>query len=119
MPTEQEIFEKATRHFDEDAVKGNFDPFEAVQDAKVLREIYDEKLSLIRYGALTYKESRECNSIENKEDRTAHMIYLMLKKAHPNLTQEQVEAMPIEKVARLGSALGERIKSFLPKTTSP
>ena len=100
-------------------IKVNFDPFETVQDAKVIREICDEKLGVVRYGALTYKESRECSAIESNEDRTVKTIWLMLKKAYPQLTLEQVEAMPVEKVARLGSLLGERIKSFLPKKTSP
>ncbi len=119
MPSEQEIFERATRHFEEDAVKGNFDPFETLQDAKVIREIYDEKLGFVRYGALTYKESRECSKIEDKEERSVHTVFLMLKKAYPTLTQEQVEAWPVEKVARIGSLLGNKIKSFLPKPTSP
>ncbi len=116
VPTEEQIWAKAAVHFDEEAAKAEFDPFETVQDARVVRQIYDEKLGLIRYGALTYKESRECNAVSDKEERTLRIIYLMLKKAYPALTQDQVEAMPVERVARLGAVLGEKIRSFLPKT---
>ena len=119
MISEDQLWQRASKHFDEEQSKGNFDPFETVEDAKVVRMIKDEKLGVIRYGALTYKESRECNAIVDKEERTVRTIFLMLKKAYPKLTQQDVEEMPVEKVARIGMLLGERIRSFLPKTTSP
>ncbi len=117
--TLEELAAAAKKDEAKKAELGNFDPFEAVRDAKTVKMLRDEKLGVVKYGALTYKESRECSKIEDREERTVHIVWLMLKKAHPQLTREDVESMPVEKVARLSALLGERIQSFLPKKTSP
>ena len=51
------------------------------------------------------------------EDRTTNMVFLMLKKAYPELTLEDVEAWGFEKVARMSFLIGKEVRGFLPKQT--
>ncbi len=101
---------------------GNFDPFKATKKAAEIQEIYDPKLGLIRFGDLSFREGKELDKIditttEGKQEKTIAMVHRMLQKAYPELTLEQVESWPMQKVARIGRLFGERIKSFLEKKT--
>lgn len=96
---------------------GNFDPIKALADSNTIKEIYDEKFGVIKYGSLTYKENKSLKSITDTEERSTNMIHLMLKKAYPDLKLEDVEAWGFEKVARMSSLLGKEVQGFLLKTT--
>jgi hypothetical protein len=96
---------------------GNFDPIKTLADSNAIKEIYDEKFGVIKYGSLTYKQNKEIKSITDMEDRTTNMVFLMLKKAYPELTLEDVEAWGFEKVARMSFLIGKEVRGFLPKQT--
>jgi hypothetical protein len=95
----------------------DFDPAEVVAEAAIIRELNDSILGKVRFGALTLKELRSISKFDDVNDRSYHMIHLMLQKAYPNLTFEQFEAMPFEKVARLSQLLNKHISGFLQKPT--
>jgi hypothetical protein len=96
---------------------GNFDPMKILEDSKAIKEIYDEKFGVIKYGSLTYVENKKIKTITDTEDRTTNMVYLMLKKAYPDLKLEDVEAWGFEKVARMSFLIGKELTGFLPKPT--
>ena len=96
---------------------GNFDPIKTLADSNAIKEIYDELFGVIKYGSLTYKENKAIKAITDMEDRTTNMVFLMLKKAYPELTLADVEAWGFEKVARMSFLIGKEIKGFLPKPT--
>ena len=96
---------------------GNFDPLKTLQDSNAIKEIYDEKFGVIKYGSLSYKENKSIKAIPDLEDRTTNMVYLMLKKAYPDLKLEDVESWGFEKVARMSFLIGKEVQGFLPKMT--
>jgi hypothetical protein len=62
-----------------------FDPLMLLQRAGKIHEVQHPTLGLIRYGELVIADSESINKCKNKADRNAMSIYLMLKKAYPNL----------------------------------
>ena len=62
-----------------------FDPLALLQRAGQIHEVQHPTLGLIRYGELVIADSEIINKCKNKADRNAMSIYLMLKKAYPNL----------------------------------
>jgi hypothetical protein len=67
------------------AVAKLFDPVALLQRAGRIHEVHHPILGLIRYGELVIANSEIINKCKNKPDRNAMSIYLMLKKAYPNL----------------------------------
>ena len=68
-----------------EAVAKLFDPVALLQRAGQIHEAQHPTLGLIRYGELVIADSEIINKCKNKADRNAMSIYLMLKKAYPNL----------------------------------
>jgi hypothetical protein len=62
-----------------------FDPVALLQRGGQIHEAQHPTLGLIRYGELVIADSEIINKCKNKADRNAMSIYLMLKKAYPNL----------------------------------
>ncbi|MGE5574951.1 MAG: hypothetical protein ACM3UL_02345 [Ignavibacteria bacterium] len=62
-----------------------FDPVALLQRAGQIHEAQHPTLGLICYGELVIADSEIINKCKNKADRNAMSIYLMLKKAYPNL----------------------------------
>jgi hypothetical protein len=62
-----------------------FDPLALLQRAGQIHEVQHPTLGLIRFGELVIADSEIINKCKNKADRNAMSIYLMLKKAYPNL----------------------------------
>jgi hypothetical protein len=108
---EEERIEKAKK-------LGDFDPFKVITAAKEIQIVYDDLLGILKFGELTAKEKTECNKIEDRDAQSVHMIYLMLKKANPSLTEDNVKDFPVQILKRIDLLLGDRIRSFLQLRTS-
>jgi len=101
-----------------------FDPVALIQRAGQIHEINHPDLGLLRFGELTLADSILLRKCKTDEDKTAMSIYLMLKKAYPNMpdyTPETIhgfyEVFPlIEGAALLKMMQGE--PSFLPQNST-
>jgi hypothetical protein len=93
-----------------------FDPQELIREADDIGTIKDEILGTIRFGRLTLKEYRTImSSGTDTEDKSYRILHAMLKKAYGNLTYDQIEKMPFDKLARLSDLLSSEITRFLRK----
>ncbi len=121
-PTADEIYKRFIDHEKQkiEAKKTRlFNAKEAAKDASEARYLQDEKLGIIEYGSLTLKEFTEITQkYPGREERAYHLVHRMLQKRNPDLTYEEVEAMPFEVVARLSKLLGDQLAAFLPRQTS-
>jgi len=77
-----------------------FDPKEILRSAKEPRSIIDEVLGEVKFGVLTLGELLELNKVDEQE-KSVVMLWMMLKKAHPDLAIEDVKALPIDVSTRL------------------
>jgi hypothetical protein len=66
-----------------------------------IHHIADADLGEVAYGDLTISETLELNKIENLQERGLHILFLMLQKACPTLTLDEVKGFPQGKAARL------------------
>jgi len=88
-----------------------------------------EGLGTIQYGVLTLKDSLELSKYLTNEERSAAMIWLMLRKAYPELTLEDVKNLPLDVAANIMTAItkdlgflsqtGKRLKSGSEPTLTP
>src|SRR5271157_2189660 len=92
-----------------------FNPKELVKNAKVIRELYDEDLGTIRYVLLDYSELSEIiKKYPENQDRSIALLEKQLAPANPDLTFNDIKAMPYEVVVRLLTKLQSE-GSFFPK----
>jgi hypothetical protein len=70
-----------------------FDPVALLQRGSQIHEVQHPTLGLIHYGELVIADSEVINKCKNKADRNAMSIYLMLKKAYPNLPDYSPETI--------------------------
>ena len=100
-----------------------FDPLALLQRAGQIHEVQHPTLGLIRYGELVIADSEIINKCKNKADRNAMSIYLMLKKAYPNLpdyTPETIDefncSFPMLEASELIKFLNEQPGFLLTKS---
>lgn len=62
-----------------------FSPAELMRRAKETREFNHPQLGKIRFGELTMADSEIIRQCKTDADKTAMAVYLMLKKAYPEL----------------------------------
>jgi hypothetical protein len=74
-----------------------------------------EGLGEIQYGVLTLADSLELSKYKNSEEKSAATIWLMLRKAYPELTLEDVKSLPLNAAAKIMTALTEDM-GFLSRT---
>ena len=97
---------------------GNFDPIKTLADSNAIKEIYDEKFGVIKIRLSNLqRKQRESKQFPIWKIEQQTWSFLMLKKAYPELTIEDVEAWGFEKVARMSFLIGKEIQGFLPKQT--
>jgi hypothetical protein len=97
-----------------------FNPKDLVKNAKVARELYDEDLGMVRYVLLSYKELNEIiEKHKDNKDRSIALLHKQLQPVNPDLTEEDVRAMPYEVVVRLLMKLQNEGSFFPRQKTSP
>jgi len=82
------------------------------------RQIYsleDENLGLIRYGLLSAKEVKELDlkKVADDEEKANIVVWAMLRKADPELSYDDFEALPFDKKALLLERMSKVFASFL------
>lgn len=78
-----------------------FDPKKLVEDAKKIVTIEDEELGIVNYGHLTTEDLLDIGKEPRKEKRSMMIVQKMLSKAYPDVTLEDVLAMPFSASTRL------------------
>ncbi len=104
----QEAAEKAE-------VERCYNPREACRKSSEIRVVHDEVLGDVHFGVLSYKEFTDLklSEIEDPNARVCKVIHAMLAKADPQLTLEQVQAVPFDDFTILNRILGESLPGFL------
>ena len=100
----------------EDVAKGKlFNPRDLLLEAKAMHQKYHKKLGLVNYSVLTFDDMLSLGKIEDKDERSKTMLWMMLCKAYPDLRKEDVGMFPGTKVAEL-LTLVTKDEDFLPST---
>jgi hypothetical protein len=103
----------------EDVAKGKlFDPRELLLEAKAMRQKYHKRLGLVNYSVLTFDDMLSLGAITDKSESSKTMLWMMLRKAYPDLRKEDVGMFPGTKVAEL-LTLVTRDEGFLRATPKP
>ena len=92
-----------------------FDPKAIAENAKQIQTLMDKDLGEIRYGLLTSREFKALNlgEVKDEEEQAYRVVHAMLKKANPDFTFEDFEAMPFDIKAILTERLTKRFPLFL------
>ena len=101
-----------------------FDPVDLLKRASEIHEFEHPTLGIVRFGELVLNDSVILEKCKTPESKTAMTLYLMLKKAHPDLPQytpqnilEFYNVFPLNEGAALLQFISEQ-PSFLPKKNS-
>ena len=112
----EEYAKKLEKYEQEKAEKASkFDVKALVQSGQQLRSVEVEGLGIIQYGVLTLKDSLELSKYQTNEERSAAMIWLMLRKAYPELSLEDVKNLPLDVAASIMTAITKNL-GFLSQT---
>jgi len=104
----EEYAKKLEKYEQEKAEKAaKFDVKALIQSSQQLRSVEVEGLGTIQYGVLTLKDSLELSKYQTNEERSAAMIWLMLRKAYPELTLEDIKNLPLDVAANIMTALAK------------
>lgn len=93
-----------------------FDPKRLIKETRELVTVYDEELGTLSYGHLTVDDMTELNQAKEPVEHTILICYKMLKKAYPDLTVYDVEALPIQAVTRLLKIFNKDIGFYTQET---
>jgi len=100
----------------EDVAKGKlFDPRDLLLEAKTMRQKYHKRLGLVNYNVLSFDAMLGISEIEDKNERSKTMLWMMLNKAYPDLRKEDIGKFPGTKVAELLTLI-TKDENFLPPT---
>jgi hypothetical protein len=82
------------------------------------RQIYtieDENLGIIHYGLLSAKEVKDLDlkKIADDEEKANIVVWAMLRKADPELSYDDFEALPFDTKALLLESMSKVFSSFL------
>jgi hypothetical protein len=101
-----------------------FDPVALLKRASEIHEFTHPTLGIVRFGELTLNDSAFLEKCTTPAAKTAMTLYLMLKKAHPDLPEytpenilEFYNVFPLAEGAALLQFISEQ-PSFLPKKDS-
>jgi len=70
-----------------------FDPVALIARANAIHEVMHPQLGLIRFGELKLSDSELISKCKEKDDRSAMAVYLMLKKAYPEMQEYTPETI--------------------------
>jgi hypothetical protein len=76
------------------AIAKIFDPVALLARANEIHEVTHPQLGLIRFGELKLSDSELISKCKEKNDRSAMAVYLMLKKAYPEMPNYTPETIP-------------------------
>jgi hypothetical protein len=85
-------------------VIAKFDPSSLINR---IRTLNDPVLGEIKYGVLSVGELVELDKVEDPIERTKRTVQVMLGKAYPEVTMEEVEKMDYDAVIYLMTVLSE------------
>ena len=92
-----------------------YNPREACRRSSEILVVNDETLGEVRFGVLSITEFADLRLSEVKDEnaRIRKVVHAMLKKANPELTLQEVEAIPFDEFTILNGILGEALPGFL------
>jgi hypothetical protein len=70
-----------------------FDPVALIKRAGEIHVVQHPTLGLIKFGELKLSDSETVNKCKDHQDRSAMAVYLMLKKAYPDLPEYTAESI--------------------------
>jgi hypothetical protein len=70
-----------------------FDPIALLSRTTEIHEVKHPQLGIIRFGELVLSDSEIISKCKEKNDRSAMALYLMLKKAYPEMPQYTPETI--------------------------
>jgi hypothetical protein len=70
-----------------------FDPVALMARANQIHEVRHPQLGIIRFGELMLSDSEIVSKCKTKDDRSAMAVYLMLKKAYPEMPEYTPETI--------------------------
>ena len=96
-------------------VARRYNPREACRRSSEILVVTDETLGEVRFGVLSISEFADLKLSEVKDEnaRIRKVVHAMLKKADPELTLAEVEAIPFDEFTILNGILGEALPGFL------
>ena len=99
----------------QEQVARRYDPREACRRSSEIRTVQDETLGEVRFGVLSISEFTDLRLSEIKDEnaRIRKVVHAMLRKADPELTLAEVEAIPFDEFTILNGILGEALPGFL------
>jgi hypothetical protein len=117
---EQDLLRKMADAEAEEAKNAKlFDPRDLLLDAKAIHQKYSKKLGrIVNYGILSFDEVIGVTKIEDKNEASKTMLWMMLSKAFPDLRKEDVGKFSGAKFAELLTLL-TKDEDFLPATQKP
>lgn len=92
-----------------------YDPREACRRSSEIRVVNDAILGEVRFGVLSIAEFTDLKLGEIKDEnaRIRKVIHAMLQKADPELTVQEVDAIPFDEFTVLNGILGQSLPGFL------
>jgi hypothetical protein len=97
------------------AAAKKFDVKALAENTRKTHVIVDPKLGEIQYGILSRREVKELHleKVTAPEEVVDRIVYAMLHKADPELTQDDLDALPFDAKAALLNCLTKVFTSFL------
>ena len=112
-----EEFERKIAEHEAEAtqIARRYNPREACRRSTEILVVNDETLGEVSFGVLSISEFADLKLSEIKDEnaRIRRVVHAMLKKADPELTLEEVEAIPFDEFTILNGILGEALPGFL------
>ena len=112
----EEFERKITEYEAEEArMAKRYNPREACRRSSEIRTVTDETLGEVHFGVLSISEFTDLklNDINDENARIRKVVHAMLKKADPELTLAEVEAIPFDEFMILNGILGEALPGLL------
>ena len=99
----------------QEQVARRYDPREACRRSSEILVVKDETLGEVHFGVLSISEFTDLKLNETKDEnaRIRRVVHAMLRKADPELTLGEVEAIPFDEFTILNGILGEALPGFL------
>ncbi len=97
------------------AIRKQYSIREAVRRASEIVDVVDETLGTVRFGVLSIKEfeALDLAKYKSKEEMLRVVIFAMFRKADPEISLENIEAMPMDDYTIVTSIVTRYLPGFL------